>query len=128
MSHLDSELLLLSSEASPHIGLHLVRGCFLQQPHQQGIAGSPSKGVTELLEQGGQIIVDANHVLLSCGFLSEGRHYDDLEKPAAAWGIWRPITKQDSAAEQDRIISQHSLLTCTEAGITLVQKHHRAPV
>ena len=79
---LDSECLLLASQSCPHIGLHLTRGGFLEQPCQQGIAGRPCQPLALLLEQHCQIIVDAHHMLLTGGRLSERGHYDDPQEPA----------------------------------------------
>jgi len=82
MLHLNGELLLLTPESSPHIGLHSARGSFPKQPHQQGIAGRPCQVLGELLEQDCQVIMHAHHTGLCLGLLSERGHYDTPQKPA----------------------------------------------
>ncbi len=71
MLHLNGELLLLTPESSPNIGLQSAWGSFLKQPHQQGIAGRPCQVLGELLEQDCQVIMHAHHTGLCLGLLSE---------------------------------------------------------
>ena len=82
VSYLDGELLLLTPETSPYVGLHLAWGCLPQQPHQQDIAGRPSQVLAELTKDFCQVIMDAHHMLLTCCCLSEVRDQNAFQEPA----------------------------------------------